>query len=661
MSRRFNPGNETLGAVPPGALALLPINIPGVDPADPTGLIPAALMLAPLRVLIPMWAPPPEPLDTPHILKLFWARAGVVVYSDDIVVSSPPPPLPAEHEMFIPLVVLRAQSGPVELYYSVTDSFGGESVLDPKRTLTVDMSGPQLLNPADHLEFVVTPSPVMDENYLSNNPQVAFDVPVYTGRDDGDVIHFYLSNLANPPIAGEDGTYELASSTDPLIAMLPADVFRTLSNGAAYVFFRIFDRAGNFSDRSAGLPFQLALTPLPGNLPLPQIVPPRYDDLLINREDARAGVFVRIRAYTGWAPTDHVIVYWKGRPTAVQPVNGFPCDVEIPWSVLRGPLTDVLIAETIPVRYEIIRGVLPPFPSFNIPVNVNLTVAGQDHANAPALLNPDLPIAQVWGLTSNTQNVVNHLDNPAGARARVLLYENPEPGQILRFFWNGAGPVATYTVQFGDVEGRLVFSTVIPWAVMEGVINPALPVHYTTSNEVNDQRSSNTLVNVNTGALLQFNAPVLKHSLAGPAAKLGCCSKPEIFDGVGWHVLPDPRFELNDVVRLLWEGFPNNGWEPPVIDESRYAENQTFFTLEQLENGLHFLVQPYEEKVVPMCDNGTAQVWFQVRRGGALIGESLPRRIRIDLNYPAGGYCQAGDEIQCSIDGVPTRVETKSN
>ncbi|WLG41740.1 hypothetical protein [Pseudomonas rhodesiae] len=661
MSRRFNPGNETLGAVPPGALALLPINIPGVDPADPTGLIPAALMLAPLRVLIPMWAPPPEPLDTPHILKLFWARAGVVVYSDDLVVNSPPPPLPAEHEMFIPLVVLREQSGPVELYYSVTDSFGGESVLDPKRTLTVDMSSPQLLNPADHLEFVVPPSPLMDEAYLINNPQVAFDVPLYTGRNDGDIIHFYLSNSANPPVAGEDGTFELVSSTDPLVVTLPADAFRRLSNGAAYVFFRIFDRAGNFSDRSAGLPFQLALVPLPGDLPLPQIVPPRYDDLLINREDARAGVFVRITAYTDWAPMDQVIVYWKGRPTAVQPVNSFPCDVEVPWSVLRGPLTDPLIAETVPVRYEIIRGALPPFPSFNIPVNVNLTIAGQDHVNAPALLNPDLPVAQVWGLTSNTQDVVNHDDNPAGARARVLLYDNPEPGQILRFYWNGTGPVATYTVQLGDVEGQLVFSSVIPWAAMTGVINPALPVYYTTSNGVNDQRSPNTLVNVNTGALIQFNEPVLKHSLVGPAAKLACCSKPEIFEGVGWYVAPDARFQLNDVVRLMWEGFPNNNWSPPAIDESRYAENQTFFIQEQLEGGLNFLVWPYEEKVVPMHDSRTAQAWFQVRRGGALIGESKPRYIRIDLNYPTGGYCQAGDEILCASDGVPTRVETKNS
>lgn len=663
MSGTSKPTTQAVVTQPEqGVLNLFPMTIPGVDPLDPNGLIPAALMLSPLQVQVPMWTPPPEPLDTPHILMIYWERAGTVVYSDSIIVQSPPPPVPAMYTLFIPLLVLRAQSGPVELYYSVTDSFGGRSELNPKRTLTVDMDAPQLLNPADQLTFVVLPAPAVDEAYLASHPQVALHVPPYSGRNDGDTIHFYLSNLANPPVAGEDGVYELVSSADPLIATLDAAAFRTLSNGDAYVFFRVFDKAGNFSDRSAGLPFQLALTAMPGQLPLAQIVPPRYDDLLINREDARASVFVRIGSYTDWAAGDEVIVYWKGRPTVRHPVNGFPTDVEVPWDVMRGPLTDPLVPEAVPVRYEIIRGGLPPFPSFNILVNVNLTVAGQDHANAPALFNPDLPVPQVWGLVSNTQNVVNHNDNPAGARARVLLYENPLPGEILRFYWNGTGPVASYTVQLGDVAGQLVFSTVIPWAAMAGFIHPALPVYYTTSNGVNDQQSDNALVNVNTGALISFPAPLLNHTLVGPAGYLGCCSKPEIFLGVEWSLAPDDRFELNDVVTFFWEGFLVNNWEPPVIEESRYDDSKTFSTDADLMNGLHFRVAPYEEKVVPMRNYGSARAWYQVRRGGALIGESLPRRIRVDLlSAGSGQYCKLGDVIVCSNDGVATIIGSKSN
>lgn len=641
-----------------GALALDEMEIPAVDPADPRGLIKAAFMLAPLEVRIKQWDPPPEPLDTPHTLTLHWLRGGVQVFSTDKVVIAPPPDLPDEHILYIPLPVLRAQSGPVEMYYSITDSFDGVSELVPRKQLTIDMDSPQLLNPADHLEFLVPPSPVVDETYLIANDPVGLTVPPYTGRDDGDDVHFYVSNDPNPPEGSEAGVYELASATDPLIAYLDADVFRTLTNGPAYLFHRIFDEAGNYSIRSAGLPFTLSLIPSPGTRPPPEIFPAeRYSDDLINRADARAGIFVRVNPYLNWDPRDRVIVYWKGRPTPIQDVTSFPTDVPIDWAVLRGPLTEPLVPETVPVRYEIIRFGLPPFPSINIRVNQNLTIAGQDHGNAPAVLNLDLPVAEVWGLVSNTRNVVNHSDNPAGARARVRLYDNPVAGQILRFFWNGVGPIASYTVQPGDTAGQLVFSSVIPWAVMAGIIHPELPVYYTTDNGVNIQQSDNALVNVNTGALIQFPMPVLKHTLVGGAGKLSCCSKPEIFYGVTWHVVPDDRFELGDVVHFRWAGFDNNNWSPPFITESIYTENRSFDTDTDLENGLSFIVQPYEDKVVPMRDSGTAQAWYEVRRNGALIGESPPKRIRVDLLYPQVGYCKAGDVISCTSDGVATLIK----
>ncbi|MBT9300601.1 hypothetical protein [Pseudomonas sp. TAE6080] len=640
-----------------GILALLPMDIPGIDPSDPNGLIPAPLMLAPLRVRIPMWSPPPELLDTPHTLRLHWLRGSIESIVDVVIVHAPPPTLPTFFELSVPLSVLREQSGKVLLYYSVTDSFGGVSTLDPKRMLTVDMDRPQLLRPDDRLFFVTPPMP-MDEAYLANHPRVAFNLPAYTGRGDMDRIEFHLSNIDPPSASGPIGSYTLGIN-DPLIVYLDAHAFRSLANGTGYVYFRVFDKAGNFSDQSAGAPFELSLIPLPSNLPPPQIAPPSYDDLLIKRDDARAGVFVRITDYIGWAPGDQVVVYWKGRPTAVQDVVSFPCDVLITWAVMRGPLTDGLAPETVPVRYEIIRGSLPPFRSFAILVNLNLTVAGQDHAHAPALLNRDLPIAQVWGLTSNTLNVVNHDDNPAGARARVILYENPQPGEVLRFYWNGIGPVASYTVQFGDVEGQLVFSTVIPWAVMAGFIHPSLPVYYTTSNGVNDQQSDNTLVDVNTGVLIQFPAPILNHTVVGGGGYLSCCSVPQVFWGVEWSVRHDDRFELNDWVEFYWEGYLTNNWELPVIEESKYKDAKGFYTNDDLNNGLKFRVEPYEGKVVPMRDFGSARAFYQVRRGGVLVGESSPRRIRIDLNYPKGGYCKEGDAISCSNDGVPTLIEAE--
>lgn len=641
-------------------LALGPMDIPGVDPLDPRGLVSVSLLLAPLAVRIPMWLPSPEPLDTPHRLQLIWLRDGIQRQADFEIVDAPPPPLPPFIEMHVPLQMLRERSGTAELFYRVIDSEGQVSELDPKVTLTIDLEAPELLRPDDRLSFVTPPVTGIDEAYLASNDPVRFDMSPYLRRENKDRIEMFLSNSPNPPAAGPDGVYVLENTSDPLVVELAADAFRRLNNGPAFVFYQVFDESGNFSTRSAGLPFVLDLIASPGvPLPAPHIQPPAYDDNLIKRDDARAGVVVLIDPYLNWAAGDQVRVFWDDRPVADVPVlDGVVTAVPIPWLTLRGPLPD-LVAEEVRVRYQIIRG-LATFPSFARRIQQDFRVAGQDHAGAPALLNPNLPLAEVRGLVSDEPNVVDHRDKDVGARARVFLYDDPQPGQVLRFFWNGIGPVATKTVQLGEIGGQLVFSSVIPWGVMEGIINPALPVYYTTDNGVNQQQSANTPVNVNTGALISFPAPVIRHTLVGGTGTfLTCCSFPEIFSGVTWEVVPHADFELNDEIRFFTHGYNNNGWEAPIVDDSRFTERQSFNSPMDLANGLKFIVVPFDPVVFSLRHQSTAQAWYEVWRGPSKIGESTLRRIRVDLAYPAGGYCQAGHDINCSNEGVPTLMGPK--
>jgi len=644
-----------------GVLALDPMDIPGVDPLDPRGLVRASLLLAPLLVRIPMWLPSPEPLDTPHRLQLLWLRGGSERQADFKIVNAPPPPLPAFIDMHVPLqMLIEPPSGTAQLFYRVIDSEGQLSELDPKVTLTIDLDSPELLRPDDQLSFVIPPINGVDEAYLAVNDPVRFNMPPYLRRANKDRIEIFLSNSPNPPAAAPDGEYVLENISDPLVIELPADAFRRLNNGMAYIFYQVFDEAGNFSTRSAGLPFVLDVIASPGTpLPRPNIRPPAYNDNLIKRDDARDGVVVLIDPYLNWAPGDQVRVFWDERAVVDVPVlNGVVTEVPIPWLTLRGP-APVLVAEEVRVRYEIIRG-LVSFPSFALRIQQDFTVAGQDHAGAPALLNLNLPLAEVRGLVSDEPNVVDHRDKDVGARARVFLYDNPQPGQILRFFWNGIGPIATKTVQVGEVEGQLVFSSVIPWAVMEGIINPALPVYYTTDNGVNQQQSGNTLVDVNTGALLSFPQPVIRHTLLGGTNTfLTCCSSPEIFHGVTWDVVPHADFELNDEIRFFTHGYNNNGWVDPVVEASRFTERRSFTTPADLANGLRFVVTPYDPVVFSLRHQSTARAWYEVWRGPSKIGESIIRNIRIDLAYPAGGYCQAGDVISCTSEGVPTLTGQK--
>jgi len=601
-----------------------------------------------------MWQPAPEPADTPHRLFLIWERDGIQRQADLELVNAPPPPLPRFIEVHVPLQMLRERSGTAELFYRVVDSEGQMSELDQKVTLTIDLDAPELLRPDDQLSFVTPPVTGIDELYLATHDPVRFNVPPYLRRDHRDRVEMFLSENPNPPAAGPDGVHILENIADPLVAGLAANAFRRLNNGPAFIFFQLFDRAGNFSTRSAGLPFVLDLIASPGvPLAAPRIRPPAYDDSLIKRDDARAGVVVLIDPYPNWASGDHARVFWDDRPVADVPVlDGVVTAVPIPWLTMRGPLPN-LVAEEVRIRYQIIRG-LTTFPSFARRIQQDFRVAGQDHAGAPALLNPDLPLAEVRGLVSDEPNVVDHRDQDVGARARVFLYDDPQPGQVLRFFWNGIGPVATKTVQPGEVAGQLVFSSVFPWAVMEGIINPALPVHYTTDNGVNQQQSENTPVNVNTGAVASFPAPVIRHTLIGGTENvLTCCSSPEIFFGVTWEVVPHPDFELNDEIRFFTHGYNNNGWDDPVVEESRFAERQSFSTPMDLANGLKFIVAPYDPVMYSLRLRSTAQAWYEVWRGPSKIGQSVLRRFRVDLAYPAGGFCKAGDIIICSSDGVP--------
>lgn len=635
-------------------LALGPMDIPGVDPLDPRGLVPVNLLLTDLLVRVPMWLPPPEPADTPHRLFLIWLRDGIERQADFELVNAPPPPLLPFIEVHVPVQMLIERSGTAELFYRVVDSEGQTSELDPKVTLTIDLDEPELFRPDDQLSFVTPPVTGIDELYLATHDPVRFNVPPYLRRDHRDRIEMFLSNSPNPPAARPDGIYTLQNISDPLVVDLAADAFRRLNNGPAFIFYQVFDETGNFSTRSAGLPFVLNLIASPGvPLAAPRIRPPAYDDNLIKRDDARAGVVVLIDPYLNWASGDLARVFWDDRPVADVPVlDGVVTEVLIPWLTMRGPLPD-LVAEEVRVRYEIIRGP-STFPSFARRIQQNFTVPGQDHTGAPALLNPNLPLAEVRGLVSDEPNVVDHRDQDVGARARVFLYDDPQPGQVLRFFWNGIGPVATKTVQLGEIGGQLVFSSVIPWGVMEGIINPALRVYYTTDNGVNQQQSANTLVNVNTGAVASFPEPVIRHTLiGGTETYLSCCSYPEVFSGVTWEVVPHVDFELNDEIRFFTHGYNNNGWDDPVVEESRFAERQSFNSPMDLANGLKFIVAPFDPVVYSLRFESTAQAWYEVWRGPTKIGQSLLRWFRVDLAYPAGGFCQAGDVINCSSDGVP--------
>ncbi len=614
-----------------------PLVIPDVGPR---GVIPVSRMQAPLRFEIPRWQIP-EPGELPHILTTHWIINGRdTTYTETF--SAPPPDIPDPVVRFIPLATLRQESGVGEIYYTIESEAGTTEML-PHLPIRVDMVAPTLLTPQDHLEFVVAPTPVVDEAYIAANAPILLRVPPYNGREVFDSVQIYASNSASPPVTAPDGVTLLQSTSDPLIASLDGAVLRRLLNGNAFLFCRFFDEAGNFSPMSAGLAFSLALTAPPTDLQLPEIRPPAYNDLLIKRDDARldegGGVFVRIPTYTGWASGDAVVVYFNGRPIVSQPVVTFPCDVFVPWPTLRGP-APILVAEQVPVRYEIIRGTQAPVRSAVARFNVNLTIAGQENPNAPAKLNGLLARVEIRGQNPPTLNQIDNRHRGQDVLASVALFDEPVAGQVLRLYCNGVGPVASYTVRAGDVAGRVVSFSNLPWSVFEGIANARLPFYYTTDNGFNEQRSPDTEVNVNAVPAITVSVPKLLHSLT--KSYITCASS--AVDGVSWLIEPNPDVKLNDEIRFKWQGFSANNWSNPI--EASQFNRTTFWTAANIRQGWTVVVTPFETTLFPMRRFGSATAAYEVWRNGIQIGQSDVVRIRVDLTYAgSGSYCGPNGSI----------------
>lgn len=606
-----------------------PLVIPGVGPR---GVIPVSLMQAPLRVAIPKWLEP-APGELPHILKIVWVINGKETSWSETF-TAPPPAIPDPIVRFIPLATLREQSGTGEIYYSV-ETEAGVTEMDSRLQIRVDMVGPTLLSPQDRAMFVVAPpSNVVDEAYIAANAPVLIRLAQYNGREAWDRGELYLSNSPIGPASAPDAMQVFTLTSDPLIVSLDGAQLRRLLNGPAYVYYRLFDEAGNFSSLSAGLAFQLALNAPPTGLQLPEIAPPSYDDLLINRDDARRGVSVRIRAYS-WLSGDTVEVFWNGRPIPRQPVVSFPFDVAVPWPILRGPAA-LLVAHLVPVRYEITRGQQTPIRSGVASFNVNLGIPGQENPNAPELVNPLLARVQILGQVPSTLNVIDNRHRGQDVLAQVALFDDPTPGEVLRLFCNGVGPVATYTVKVGDVTGQIISFSNLPWSLFEGIVNARLPFDYTIDNGVNQQRSVITEVNVNAAPAITLPAPKIQHSLTNGYAT--CTSKPSILVGVSWLVAPDAKLQLNDEIRFVWQGFTSNNWVGPIAGTE--FNQSVFWSTLHMSQGWTVVVTSFQTTLFPLRKYGSATGSYEVWRNGVKVGDSLVGRVRVDLTYAgSGGYC----------------------
>ncbi|WP_454846386.1 hypothetical protein [Pseudomonas farris] len=627
-------------------LPIVPVILKDEDGNEsPDGQLPRDALSRDLQLIVPAWNFSTDPIFVADTVLVGWRPTGLPFQE----VGKFPfriPIEPGDKIVTVPRDLLS--HGIYDLSYKL--SIGGNEADSLIKKITVDRVAPDDGQQPNALELLDVVGNITDE-YLSEHGQVRFKVAAYVDLMARDRAIYYWTDTSTPSDSETEIREQAFSQEDidinQLIITMYEDDIRGRGHGQRYMYYRLRDWAGNRGPRSVLLPVFVDLLPGPGNLKPPRV--PLSDRGLIDRQHAREGavnqgaVTVEIEAYDNPGSDHEVLIDWDGTeldPLEVDP-SDFPLEAKVPWSALRAKGLGPLNAH---VTYRVRRPGTTTPPSLETAVPVNLTVAGQDHANAPALLNTTLARLEIYGAKSQILNALNTDDFGEAAQAFLYLFDDPQPGQSVDLYWGAIDtPAAQYIVQIGDVAGKRVPLS-IPWSVIDqDRQNPALPVYYTTSNGINVQQAQPTLVTVSIVVIENLKEPSFPH--ANKSGVLDCCACPRLWDGVWVKVEGNAAFEKDDVVTLHWQGCEGlNGTSPipGVVDKF-----ETILTEEQARDGFEVHVADFEKLIAPMVNNGSALCHYDLKKLTGGVGFSKEEFVIINRTMPSGDVCSPTSET-CS-------------
>lgn len=610
---------------------------------NPDGIVLRASLNEDLEVVVPAWPFTDDPRITKETVSIGWRLAGsgfVSVREQEY----PTPVEPGDKVLTVPQHYLV--HGTYDLSYQVNQ--GGNLSPSLVKRVTVDT-----VPPHDHQQPAGARYPdelfgVITDDYLTQHGQVLVAVPSYSSMRAFDRAVFFWAKTdpmpGDAPIAGEQLFSQDDIDNRRLLLPLTEAVIRDSGAGQHFLFYRLYDLAGNESPLSYSAGIGVDLMPSPGNLAAPRI--PLSARGLIDRQHARegagsqGGVTIEIDRYDNAEASHFIIANWGGSELAEIAVNpdGFPLTIFVPWRELTAK---GLGPETVQVSYRVRYGGSLTAPSPNAPTPFDFTIAGQDHASAPALLNNELARLEVRGEVSDLPNTLTAQDEGRDARVLLTLFEDPQPGQWLEVFWGAvAEPASRYEVQPGDVAGKSLTLTV-PWAIVEqDKNNVALPVSYVTDNGVNQQLAPATAVQVLIVPIEGLQVPSFPH--ANRQGYLNCCAKPRLWEGVTIKVEGNPSFAANDLVEVYCQGYEDLGSTRPI--ESTLWSKKNVLTDFEARNGFEVVV-PFPVHIEPMVDNGSAIASYTLTKAGGGFGRSNQEQVYISRTLPSGAVCGPDNDL----------------
>ncbi|MGV2835651.1 hypothetical protein [Pseudomonas shirazensis] len=605
---------------------------------NPEGILLRSALDDDLEVIVPEWDFSENPRYA-DLLEVGWRAEGAAFVAVNSQEFSPPI-APGEKTITVPREHLV--QGNFTLSYRITRTNNSTESL-PKR-ITVDRTPPNENQRPSAVQFPDELVGSITDEYLTQHGKVEVRVSSYLGMREFDKAVFFWSEVDPLPDGHpEAGEYRFSKEEIDnrrlFLAMGEAGI-RASGGGIRYFYYRLYDLAGNESALSYASPIQVNLVPAPANLPPPRI--PLSARGLIDREHAREGaagergVTVEIDAYDNVEPSHFIEIDWGGQTLNEFPVDpaAFPLQAYVPWPAL---VANGLGPDTLPVTYRVRYGGSYSNPSPEATAPFDFTIAGQDHALAPALLNPELVKLEVRGAVSDLPNELTAQDAGQDARVLLALFENPQDGEFLEIFWGAvAEPADRYDVKVGDVGGQALELSV-PWRIIEqDQNNTNLPVYYVTDNRVNQQLAPTTTVRVVVEPITGLPGPDIPQ--ADASGYLNCGTMPPIWEGVTIRVEGNSNFAEGDIVDVAWLGYEDQGGLKP-IPSTAFTERK-YLSKEQAENGFEVTVLPYDVHIEPMEKAASAVISYELTKLAGGYGKSQRVLFYIDRTLPSGEVCK---------------------
>lgn len=426
----------------------------------------------------------------------------------------------------------------------------------------------------------------------------------YANAQPDDTLTLYVGGVrTNPPQVPPffNGTMPIDGKLS-----IPTAELRKVTSGRAFIWFIITDVAGNPS--AWGVYFKnVRFLPLPK---LGVITVPANEDGLIDLNDARAGVKVKVSRLADTIGTDGVSLTYGAQPAQDLQFNAFTeLEFTIPWSSLSKEYFDNQTGTNfeldVVIKADLMRGGLS-IDSGTITVKTDFSTYPPytvDPTTPPPEVNPEFRKLIVRGQAPVTDNVLGPHDVDQTAKAHIdvspvtagTTFPEPEAGDLVTLKYLGdQGEIIVNSIAMDVSNINTVVQIDLPYSVVgPGGIGPK-EAWWTYENPArnNSQDSAKETVNVNTVVIVLDKPEFQRPPTDGTEYPNIICESLAGEDHVATFLIK-PNYHFTDGMDITfnWQGWHDDAYTVDAPADTVFSDTRAI-TLQELKDGMLWEV-PY--------------------------------------------------------------------